>query len=51
MKYQLPRRESYSGFEIYLNAYFVHVQIFVIMVISILAFSVDMDVGNIYPSA
>lgn len=51
MNYQLPSRESYSGLEFYLNIYCLHVQIFVFMVISVLAFSVDMDIGNIYPPA
>lgn len=50
MKQQLPRRKSYSGFEIYLNTYFNNVQVFVVMVVSILAFSVDMNTGNIYLS-
>lgn len=51
--YEIPvtRRKSQSGFENYLNIYFIHVQIFVVMVVSILAFSVDMDIGNIYPSS
>lgn len=51
MKYQLPRRESYLGFEVYLGIDCLHVQMLVFNVISILVVSADMDIGNTYPPA